>query len=775
MLALAASCAAQTGITVHESALFDLANHPLSNGRACLQATTSSGVPISFRAAVGPGAGGQIINAPYCTAVTNGAWSISNIPDTALTSPVNVCLKLTVKDLSTNQYVVGPGTTAQPSGYQCLQPTQNNSWCISGVCDVDNFLPNLAPLVTETVGIGVPMGGTTNQILRKLSGVNYDTGWEDPSIGVGVPEGGATNQALVKNSGTNYDDKWFTLVPGGGNWGQALVKNSSTDYDETWFTLIPGGGSTGQALVKNTNTDWDSSWVTLHNVPSGGSTGQALVKNSGTDYDAVWLTLHNVPPGGSTGQFLKKNSGTDYDASWATEFTVPAGGYINQILSKNSNSDGDTHWVDPHNAPAGGTAGQALVKIDGSDYNYGWGEPNDGVPSGGTAAQILAKIDSNNYNTQWINLPQSGLVYHWDTIVHSSVNNWSDVYSAPIVPVTFTQIVISESNTALHCTILPRAGVHRLSDGADLISPVTLPSGLSQSSPLILTTFVNSTMNAGDQVQVAVTTPGAGCNITVQGASVYWESSGYASASMLPAGPDVLGAFYADNCSSVGQNYYLQGHDSSGNPICNVPPGNGGVSLSTNNEWTGTNTFDQSVTVADDVTKPTVEGFKRTSTPGLDSGYDYGTYLGSDNQLHCLLSAALGSGECNSKLLPSNNLNDLLNTGTARTNLGLGSAATHASTDFDAAGAAAARALPGTCTSGLYVTSTTTTGNACAQVQYSQIGSPPSSLPPSGTAAGDLRGSYPNPTIGQVHQAVMTVTVTQSPYTVQSTDSFYRL
>lgn len=54
----------------------------------------------------------------------------------------------------------------------------------------------------------------------------------------------------------------------------------------------------------------------------------------------------------------------------------------------------------------------------------------------------------------------------------------------------------------------------------------------------------------------------------------------------------------------------------------------------------------------------------------------------------------------------------------------------------------------GSCTSGQYETASTN-GSAptCAQVQYSQVSGTPSALPPNGSAAGSLAGSYPNPTI----------------------------
>lgn len=56
-------------------------------------------------------------------------------------------------------------------------------------------------------GSGVPAGGTTGQVLTKLSDDDGDADWEDAG-GTGVPAGGLTGQFLKKNSDADGDADW---------------------------------------------------------------------------------------------------------------------------------------------------------------------------------------------------------------------------------------------------------------------------------------------------------------------------------------------------------------------------------------------------------------------------------------------------------------------------------------------------------------------------------------------------------------------------------------
>lgn len=149
-LCLAAPSWAQT-VTVAGTNISNLFGTKLAKGRACFQGTTNKGIPISFRS----GGGAQVTYPPggqgICSDVTAGVFSVA-VPDTSLTDPKHVCYHLTIKDLSTNQLVLGQSVAGKPSGYDCLQPEANNDWCVGGACNFDNYIPILTGLALETAG-----------------------------------------------------------------------------------------------------------------------------------------------------------------------------------------------------------------------------------------------------------------------------------------------------------------------------------------------------------------------------------------------------------------------------------------------------------------------------------------------------------------------------------------------------------------------------------------------------------------------------------------------
>ncbi len=56
--------------------------------------------------------------------------------------------------------------------------------------------------------VNVPAGGTTSQILGKVSGADYNMAWQTPEY---IPAGGTTGQALLKTSNSDYAAAWATI------------------------------------------------------------------------------------------------------------------------------------------------------------------------------------------------------------------------------------------------------------------------------------------------------------------------------------------------------------------------------------------------------------------------------------------------------------------------------------------------------------------------------------------------------------------------------------
>lgn len=100
-----------------------------------------------------------------------------------------------------------------------------------------------------TIEIGdVPDGGTTGQVLSKVSNVDQDVTWSTPHY---FPTGGSAGQYLTKNTGSDYDTTWTTLPSSGiPNTHQILATLTSLAS-----TTIPGAVTTIQFLGYSTQGD----------------------------------------------------------------------------------------------------------------------------------------------------------------------------------------------------------------------------------------------------------------------------------------------------------------------------------------------------------------------------------------------------------------------------------------------------------------------------------------------------------------------------------------
>jgi hypothetical protein len=96
-------------------------------------------------------------------------------------------------------------------------------------------------------GLGVPAGGTTDQVLSKIDGTDNNTYWATPAVA--LPAGGTTDQVLAKLSATDGDADWVDNVSGpGAILGSAVTKQRIALID---FATDPETLGTGNELTLN--------------------------------------------------------------------------------------------------------------------------------------------------------------------------------------------------------------------------------------------------------------------------------------------------------------------------------------------------------------------------------------------------------------------------------------------------------------------------------------------------------------------------------------------
>jgi hypothetical protein len=219
-------------------------------------------------------------------------------------------------------------------------------------------------------GEGVPVGGTAGQFLTKIDGTNYNTDWTTLNLSAYLTKAGnlegLTNLVTARDNlglGTTSDPVFNTVqtesdiyvgrgVPGAGIiFGDDTQQNTAfpgfAGYaTESWVTtgFAPKASPafTGNPTAPTpTLSDNDTSIATTAFVKGQGYLTSASLSGYATE---SWVTAGfapiaaGLPSNGAEGQILVKQSATAYDAEWqdnfATELRMPARNETGSTLTK---------------------------------------------------------------------------------------------------------------------------------------------------------------------------------------------------------------------------------------------------------------------------------------------------------------------------------------------------------------------------------------------------------------------------------------------------------
>jgi len=222
---------------------------------------------------------------------------------------------------------------------------------------------------------GVPVGGTTGQVLEKTSGTDYAVSWADPTGGVGGSFGTLvyrgtydigteyTTGDVVNHAPVEFQDSYLFVMTGTGTgYVPSMEANSASALwvlltagktaasleaqtlmgPEENSVLLYGGGGIGwvPGFVTVDNTGWNANnaysigKVVRYSVGATdfwyctSAVASSVPGNLPPDQDYVsWTAFstasHPIPIAGGTGQVLTKNSDGDFDIIWAD---APAAG-----------------------------------------------------------------------------------------------------------------------------------------------------------------------------------------------------------------------------------------------------------------------------------------------------------------------------------------------------------------------------------------------------------------------------------------------------------------
>ena len=264
-------------------------------------------------------------------------------------------------------------------------------------------------------GVGVPTGGTTGQVLKKLSNTNYDTYWA--LDGGGVPYSGASGSV---NLGP-YDLTVNELTIGKGLNGVAnntalgkrtLFHNTTGNYNtavghEAGHNLTTGQYNTaiGQSAMFTATTAGQNTAIGVNAL---------LLTTSGGSNVAVGLdTLQHITTG-SSNTAIGYNAGSHITGGSTPNTTATNSVFIGR--DSKAAADGQTNQIVIGQNAVGNGSNTATFGNTATTANYFTGSINGGsfVKSGGTSSQFLKADGSVDSSTYVGGSGASGQVAYWN-------------------------------------------------------------------------------------------------------------------------------------------------------------------------------------------------------------------------------------------------------------------------------------------------------------------------------------------------------------------------
>lgn len=350
----------------------------------------------------------------------------------------------------------------------------------------------------------VPSGGTTGQVLSKVSGTDYDLEWSNGSgvadvkvNGTSVVTSGVANVPASRETVYGVVKTAFNNDPGGGvvsithhnsggteTTGYApLVLYHNGDYQPIRAKFLPDATTTTKgALSAADKTKLDKVILDANDkidpsiLPTANASDYGAIKLS-SGPSSIQFTYSN----GSTVNAPKLNSSYLIDSSVMPEATTSYKGAM---------STTDKAIVD--SIPSGGTSGQVLTKSSGTDYDFTWDDKgvtdvkvygNSVVSSGVANIPKMTGATSSTHGAvgvvpQPLSGEQAKFLFGdgtWDSIWASTANTGIDTFRIDIEKYngsypSLTQIQIPAATTT-------KAGIMTSADRTKLDGLSVLPVG----------------------------------------------------------------------------------------------------------------------------------------------------------------------------------------------------------------------------------------------------------------------------------------------------------